>query len=216
MKVRFLGHSCVEILGRYHILIDPDFIHPPLPEVDYICITHAHLDHIGRVAEVESGVVLASSDVCHAAERLGVPRARLHPVGAGDRVMNIRILPGYSARNGFIHSFFSLIIKHKLPAPAGTPLSFLVEDAATLLHIGDAYRSPSGVQPDILCLPWRKAPFRHGEYKEALCRMADELNPKYVLPIHFDIPGTEADPQELMGRVKAEVLIGDQWHRFNE
>ena len=27
MKVRFLGHSCIEIIGYRHILIDPDFNH---------------------------------------------------------------------------------------------------------------------------------------------------------------------------------------------
>ena len=29
MKIRFLGHSCIEIMGLHHILIDPDFIREP-------------------------------------------------------------------------------------------------------------------------------------------------------------------------------------------
>lgn len=42
MKIRFLGHSCVEIVGKHHILIDPDFTRDPLPNVEYICVSHAH------------------------------------------------------------------------------------------------------------------------------------------------------------------------------
>ena len=38
MKIRFLGHSCVEIVGKHHILIDPDFTRDPLPNVEYICV----------------------------------------------------------------------------------------------------------------------------------------------------------------------------------
>ncbi len=38
MKIRFLGHSCVEIVGKHHILIDPDFTLDPLPDVEYICV----------------------------------------------------------------------------------------------------------------------------------------------------------------------------------
>ena len=46
MKVRYLGHSCVEIIGRHHILIDPDFTREPELGVEFICITHAHDDHL--------------------------------------------------------------------------------------------------------------------------------------------------------------------------
>ena len=52
MKARYLGHSCVEIIGTHHVLIDPDFTRNPEPGVEYICISHAHKDYIGRVAEV--------------------------------------------------------------------------------------------------------------------------------------------------------------------
>jgi len=74
LKIRYLGHSCVEIVGKHHILIDPDFTRDPEPNVEYICITHAHKDHIGRVAETPGGIVLAAADVCEIAASLGVPR----------------------------------------------------------------------------------------------------------------------------------------------
>ena len=74
MRIRYLGHSCVEILGRHHILIDPDFTRDPEPGVEYICVTHAHKDHIGRAVDVPGGILLASADVCEIAVSLGFPR----------------------------------------------------------------------------------------------------------------------------------------------
>jgi L-ascorbate metabolism protein UlaG (beta-lactamase superfamily) len=64
MKIRFLGHSCIEIIGYRHIVIDPDFTTEPEPGVEYICVTHGHQDHIGRLAEIPTGVMVASPDVC--------------------------------------------------------------------------------------------------------------------------------------------------------
>ena len=59
MKIRFLGHSCIEIIGYRHIVIDPDFTTEPESGVEYICVTHGHQDHIGRLAEISTGVVIA-------------------------------------------------------------------------------------------------------------------------------------------------------------
>ena len=214
MKVRFLGHSCVEIIGKHHILIDPDFIDAPQPGVEYICITHAHLDHIGRAAEVSSGIVLASPDVCEVAAALGVPRERLRPVQIGEEIANIRVLPGYSPTNGPLYSIISFLFKRHWPEPSGTPLSFLIEDEASLLHNGDAHEMPHDIKPDILCLPWRKVPFRQDHYKEILLKMTNRLSPTYILPIHFDLNHSKADPMEIKRGTTARVLDPYDWHFF--
>ena len=214
MKVRYLGHSCVEIIGQHHILIDPDFTRDPEPGVEYICISHAHKDHIGRVAEVTSGLVLASPDVCEIAAEIGVPRERLKPVKPGDQVANIQILPGYSQGSGFVYKFFYVLFRRRFPEPSGTPLSFLIKDEATLLHIGDAHDAPLPVSPDILCLPWRTTPFRAQTYKEILIRLANQFEAPYVLPIHHDLPYAITDPLELRGKINADVLDSIQWHHF--
>ena len=95
VKIRHLGHSCVEILGKHHILIDPDFTRPPLPEVKFICVSHAHKDHIGQIASVPTGLILAAPDVCEIAHKMGIPTSRLKPVKAGEQIENIKILPGF-------------------------------------------------------------------------------------------------------------------------
>ena len=215
MKIRYLGHSCVEIKGRHHILIDPDFTRDPEPGVEYICITHAHKDHIGRAADVPGGILLASSDVCKIAASLGFPRERLRPVKPGEQIANIRILPGYSRVNDPVYMFFYVLFHRRFPIPGGTPLSFFVRDEATLLHIGDAHKAPLSTHPDILCLPWRTTPFGSRRYKDTLIRMASRFAATYILPIHYDLPGTEAAPTELMERLSAVILDESDWHSFS-
>jgi len=101
MKIRFLGHSCIEIIGYRHIVIDPDFTTEPESGVEYICVTHGHQDHIGRLAEISTGVVIASPDVCQMAMQMGVSHHRMRPVQPGEQIANIRVLPGYSQTRGF-------------------------------------------------------------------------------------------------------------------
>ncbi len=214
MKVRFLGHSCVEIVGRTHVLIDPDFVREPEPGVEFICITHAHRDHIARVAEVPTGLVVASPDVCAIAMQLGVAAERLLPVTPGFKAANIEVLPGFSAVGGFLYTFFSLLFRRRRPDPGGTPLSFLVHDDLSLLHIGDAHDVRLPVHPDILCLPWRRAPYQPEKYKARLIQLARRIAAPYVLPVHYDLPTTAADPGELRQRLAATLLDGEGWHDF--
>jgi L-ascorbate metabolism protein UlaG (beta-lactamase superfamily) len=215
MKIRYLGHSCVEILGKHHILIDPDFTHPPLPDVEFICVSHAHKDHIGKIESVSSGLILAAPDVCEIAHKMGIHASRLKPVKVGEQIENIKILPGFSVVKDPMHIILNLFFRFRLPEPGGTPLSFLIQDEADLLHIGDAHEAPLTVRPDILCLPWRTTPFGSKRYKSTVIRTAKQFDAPYILPIHFDLPGTEASPLEIRERISATVLNGENWHRFH-
>lgn len=214
MKVRYLGHSCVEIRGRQHILIDPDFVRDPDPDVDYICITDAHRDHIGRVANVPSARVLAALDVCEVAAGLGVPRTRLQPVATGDQVANIKVLPGFSRANDPVYMFFYLLFRRQFFDPSGTPLSFLIEDEATLLHVGDAHEVELAVRPQILCLPWRRTLIRNAQYQARLLLMVRQLAPHYVLPVHYDLPPSDAEPEVLWTHLTVQVLLAPRWYYF--
>jgi len=217
MRIRHLGHSCVEILGANHILIDPDYTHAPEPNIEFILVSHAHMDHIARIAELPSGNILASADVCEIAVNLGIDKDRVYPVVAGNKVRNIQILPGFSMVNDPVYKFFYLLFRWKLPEPGGTPLSFLIEDGGTtLLHVGDAHAVDLDLTPDVLCLPWRTTPFGPNRYKNTVLKMVEQLAPKYLLPIHYDLPGTEALPSDLISRVDQEVLEEDKWHYFNQ
>ena len=136
MKIRWLGHSCIEVVGQHHVLIDPDFSRPPEPGVEFIFITHGYEDHLGRVAQLTSAVVLASRKVCKTAHGEGVPYKQMYIVKAGDQVENVRVLPGYSP-TGWLAEQRARLWQRRHRLPGGTPLSFLVEDRLSLLHIGD-------------------------------------------------------------------------------
>lgn len=216
MKIRYLGHSCVEIVGRHHILIDPDFTRSPLPDVEYICVSHAHKDHLGKVVQIPTGIVLASQDVCETASKIGVPSSRLQPVTVGERIENIEIMPGFSVVKDPVYFIISLLFRFKIPDLGGTPLSFLVHDDADLLHIGDAHQFPPEIHPDILCLPWRTSPIGPDKYKSVVIEMAKRMTVPYILPIHYDLHGTEANPNELISRIDSVILQGKNWFTFEE
>jgi len=216
MKIRFLGHSCVEIVGEHHILIDPDFTRQPLEDVDFICVSHAHKDHLGRINQVPNGTVLASPEVCEIVMKMGVPSSRIHPVKAGEQIASIEILPGFSVVNDPLYFIINLLFRFKIPDPGGVPLSFLIHEGADVLHIGDAHRFPLKVHPDILCLPWRSSPIRSENYKSVVAEMAKQMAAPYILPIHYDLQGTEADPAELTRQVNSTILEGESWHIFDE
>jgi len=216
MKVRYLGHSCIEIIGKNHILIDPDFTRKPEKDVEYILVSHAHRDHIARIAEIPTGIVLASENVCNIAFDLGVSKDRLLPVSVGDQIENIKILPGFSMVGGFIYSLFYFLYRWRLPDPGGTPLSFFIEDETTILHIGDAHKVELDITPDVFCVPWRTTPFGPQKYKDQIAIMIRKLSPKYIIPIHFDIEGMEADTDELNEITTCKILDGNEWHSFDE
>ena len=216
MKVRYLGHSCIEIIGKNHILIDPDFIHEPEEGVEYILVSHAHRDHIARITEITTGKVVASEDVCEIAFNLGIPRNRLLPVTVGSHVENIQMLPGFSNVSGPIYSLFYFIFRRRLPDAGGTPLSFFIDDFLTVLHVGDAYEVKLDLRPDILCVPWRTLPFGAQEYKKRIASMMNNLSPKFIIPIHYDIPGMQADPNELFTITTCKILDGNEWYSFDE
>jgi L-ascorbate metabolism protein UlaG (beta-lactamase superfamily) len=110
----------------------------------------------------------------------------------------------------------SLLFRFRLPDPGGTPLSFHIQDEADLLHVGDAHQFPIELRPEILCLPWRNTPIRTEKYKSMLIIMAKKVAAPYILPIHYDLPGTEADPAEIIPQIDSVILGGEEWHVFNE
>jgi len=105
MKVRFLGQSFVEVIGRRHILIDPEFTIDPEPGIEYICITHGQKDHIRRLVEIRTEVVVASPSVSQTDAQMGVSRHHLRPVQPGEQIANIFTLPGYSQTKGLVNTF---------------------------------------------------------------------------------------------------------------
>jgi L-ascorbate metabolism protein UlaG (beta-lactamase superfamily) len=216
MKVRYLGHFCVEIIGYRHILIDPDFTIEPESGIEYICITRGHKDHIGRLTEIRTGVVVASPDVCQIVEKMGISHHRLRPIRSGEQIANIVALPGYSQAQGLIYTFLPLLLNRMKLVPATIPLSFLIKDEANLLHFSIPQKAPSNVQPDILCLPWRRVPLFTNLYENMVVRIAKQFHAPYVIPLLREISFSTADSFELGRRLEATLLNEKRWYLFHQ
>jgi len=63
-------------------------------------------------------------------------------------------------------------------------------------------------------LPWRTSPIGPKKYKSVVIEMAKRMTVPYILPIHYDLVGTEANPDELIPRIDSVILNGDCWHTF--
>ncbi len=133
MKVQWLGHSCIEIIGQNHILIDPDCLRQPLPD---------------NAAEIQAGAVLAAKDVCEIDRGQGVPMRRLFAVEPGDVVDNVRMLVGYSSV-GWLSELWARVWGRRHEFPGGTPFSFLVEDDPST-----GLRRAFGVSAQTSVSPW--------------------------------------------------------------
>jgi L-ascorbate metabolism protein UlaG (beta-lactamase superfamily) len=59
MRIRWLGNSCVELLGKRHFLIDPNFLVEPKGGVELVFATHEHTDHfdIQKFKKLNAGLV---------------------------------------------------------------------------------------------------------------------------------------------------------------
>ena len=128
----------------------------------------------------------------------------------------IYTLPGYSQIKGIVYKIMVFILKRRIPEPPTTPLSFLIKDEASLLHIGDAHRAPSDVKPDILCLPWRRVPPFTALYKKSLVYTVNQTQAPYVIPIHNDMPSNTHDPIDLRKRLDATILDDKRWYSFHQ
>ena len=206
MKIRWLGHSCIELIGKKHILIDPDYLSEPMPDIDYICITHGHRDHFGKAAELKTGKIIASNEVCEIAGKEGVKEERLIEAIPGDRIENIRVLKGYSPTGFFTELLGKLIVGNDLPG--GKPLSFIIEDELSILHLGDGLKVDGNPSVDICCLPYMKLMTRKA------VKLAKSINPEYIIPIHFDIPWS-TDPEKIGELVDAKVIVPKEFVEFN-
>jgi L-ascorbate metabolism protein UlaG (beta-lactamase superfamily) len=127
MKFRWLGNSCIEVIGERHLLIDPNFEVNPEEEIDYILVTHEHKDHFKESANVLPGEILAPRSVIDEYKLSAIE------VFAGEKIENIEIV-----------ECSCLGSKESV--------GYLISDELKLLHIGDCVDSPK-IKTDIMFVP---------------------------------------------------------------
>jgi L-ascorbate metabolism protein UlaG (beta-lactamase superfamily) len=129
MKVRWLGNSCVEIFGKKHWLIDPNFEVRPKSGVDYILITHEHKDHFDLKCYKSINAPLVAPQIILEEYKLEGIRARV-----GDGIDGAIVLESYCWKSEESYSY-------------------LVE--GSVLHAGDSSKFPD-VSPIVIfsaCFP---------------------------------------------------------------
>ncbi len=171
-----------------------DRLHPcplgpsELTDLAWVFASHKHSDHLdpGSIAEVMAGadgavLVLPAPLVDYAADDLGVPRARMQGVHAGDRVGPFLLLPA----------------AHPEQTPAC--LSVVVEvGGMSVFHSGDtlAFAEQRAVlrdlRPDVLLLPANGRVAEHlgtppNMSLEEGIELAHDCGARLVIPHHYDL-----------------------------
>lgn len=225
MKVRYHGHSCVEIIGETaSIIIDPfinDNPHTKLSakdiKVDYIYITHGHGDHMGDAIEIannNNAMIIAPYEL---AMYLGWQGVNIHPLHIGGsflfdfgRVKALQALHGSSVINNLTKDIIYL----------GMPSGVMIEmDGKKIYHAGD-----TGLYSDMKLLEKEQIDFAFlpiGDNftmgPEDALLAAEWIKAKKTVPIHYNtFPNIIQDPDKFVKSLyikglSGEVLLPNKW-----
>lgn len=177
-----------------------------IKKADYIFLSHGHFDHsydVGQIAKLTGARVICSKKASEIFLREEVPEEQIQMVSGGDILdfdsFKVTVIKSKHIKFGLttiLWKFFSWkvlkslkgLLKVLLPYPKGDVLGFffqLKKEALTFSHFGSGgyYREElEKFQPDIFLAPVagrRNAP-------DALAEMTKLLNPKMVIPHHWD------------------------------
>ena len=217
-RVTWLGHATVlvQLPNGTNLLIDPFIEHNPkypkgfvLPKIDFILLTHGHIDHIADaipVAQKHGSTILAMVELSQymagqgAANVIGFNLGGSVPL-PGVAVTMVEAKHSSSVEEGGVSLY--------LGEAAGLVLT--VEDGPVLYHAGDTtvFRDMELIRelyaPDVAMLPIG------GHYtmgpKEAALAIR-YLSPKLVLPIHWGtFPQLTGRPEQLAQLVSEPKTI---------
>ncbi len=187
MKVIWYGHSCFWIeTNGVKILIDPypEVEDDLIGDVDYILITHEHVDHYGKVellSRLRDATVIGPKTVYMMAVADGVTKAR--EIEAGETL---------ELENGVkVTAFF---MEHP---SSQYPLGYLIEGDKRLFHTGDTYAFPAlqnlRGKVDILLVPISG---RSTANEREAAQIVEDIRPRVVIPMHYGTYG-EGSPEKL-------------------
>jgi L-ascorbate metabolism protein UlaG (beta-lactamase superfamily) len=209
LTATFLGHAGWLLeTGECTIAIDPflrdnpvtDMKPEDLESIDFICVTHAHGDHLGDTVELarsHDALVISTFEVANMIGEEGVVTHGMHIGGTHDFAFGtLRLTPAF----------------HGSGVPGGHAAGFVITTTeGTVYHAGDTslfgdMKLLDGVISDgidIALLPIGSN-FTMG-IADAVTA-AKWIKPRIAVPMHYDtFPVIEADPNEFKKKVEAET-----------
>jgi len=216
IEITYLGHSAVLMkTDAVRLIVDPFLdgnpqaaLAPSSIEVDVICVTHGHGDHVGDTVDIakrNGSLVIAPFEL---ATYLDMKGCRVHPMHIGGAHSfgwgRIKLVPALHG-SGFIEESGRIIY-------TGNPCGFLFYvDGKTIYHAGDTGLSAEMEiigrmnQIDVALLPIGDN-FTMGPSDAAeAVRM---LKPRTVVPIHYNTwEVIEQNPEGFAAQVGGDVRV---------
>lgn len=210
MRVRYLGHSAVEIQGSKTIYIDPFLSGNPVAAVkpeairsaDLVLVTHDHEDHLGDAAPIakQTGATLVATHeiAVRLEQEAGIKAEGMNMGGT---------LSFGKAKVHMVHALHTAYATH--------PVGFVLElDGKTIYHLGDtALFGDMRLYAEFWRFDLAFVPIgdRYTMGPVSAAKAVEFLRPKKVVPIHYNtFPLIEQDPKrfaDLVGRTAETVIL---------
>jgi len=237
-RIHWYGHPAfrIETPSGGVILIDPWLTVPSNPDknsiaeltrVDYILVTHGHLDHVGNAVEIakKTGAILVAPYGLqfNMKSALGYPEAQA-TTATGGNIGGTIPLPKAGAKVTFVPAVHgSELTPPTIPAPApgqaatmpgGNPVGYVlqIDGGPTIYHTGDTdvYEDmkliPMFYQVDIM-LACIGGHFTMDPVRAALA--VEYVKPKQVIPMHFGtFPLVAGTPDQFRAALAKRQLDG--------
>ncbi|WP_416367201.1 metal-dependent hydrolase [Paenibacillus sanfengchensis] len=209
MKLTYFGHSCVHIdTGQYRLIIDPFLTGNPAAktkaeeiEADYVLLTHGHFDHLGdaeAIAKRTGATIVGIVELANFFEAKGVTAVGMNLGGS------FQFPFGRLTFTPALHS--SSVVINETNVYLGVAAGIVLDlNGFIIYHAGD-----TALFSDMKLIRMRRsinlAFLPIGDYftmgpEEALIA-AEWLEPKHVVPVHYNTFGLIAqDGEQFVSRL---------------